>query len=99
MFSKAKKNGPAVAARPARRGGSFSVIGADAIIVGDLTTSENLQVNGRVEGDVHCGGLHQGESGVIAGDIIADEARLEGLVEGAVTAGILILAPSARVTG
>lgn len=99
MFSKSKKEPPATPVKTAKRGGSFSVIGADAVIIGDLVTAENLQVNGRIEGDVRCGALHQGASGVIAGNIVAEEVRLEGLVEGAVSAGLLILAPSARVTG
>ncbi len=99
MFSRTKKDPQGTIARSARRGASFSVIGADAAIVGNLVTSENLQVNGRVEGDVRCGGLHQGPTGIIAGNIVAEEARLEGLVDGAVTAALLILSPSARVTG
>lgn len=98
MF-KTKKAAEAVPVRPAKKGGSFSVIGADVTIVGDLVTGENLQVNGRIDGDVRCGTLHQGASGTIAGNIVAEEARLAGLVDGTVSAGLLILEPSARVTG
>lgn len=98
MF-KDKKRAAAAPVRPARKGGSFSVIGADVTIVGDLVTGSNLQVNGRIDGDVRCGALHQGPGGTIAGNIIADEARLAGLVDGTVSAGLLILEPSARVTG
>lgn len=98
MF-KDKKRAVAAPARPARKGGSFSVIGADVTIVGDLITGSNLQVNGRIDGDVRCGSLHQGPGGTIAGNIVADEARLAGLVDGTVSAGLLILEPSARVTG
>lgn len=99
MFTKARKGATPAPAKPARRGGSFSVIGADVAITGDLVTGENLQVNGRIAGDVRCGTLHQGAGGTIAGNIVADEARLAGLVDGTVSAGRLILEPSARVTG
>lgn len=99
MFNKHRKEAPAAPVKAARRGGSFSVIGADVVIKGDLVTAENLQVNGRIEGDVHCGVLHQGSGGIISGNIVAEEARLAGLVDGTVSAGLLILEPSARVTG
>lgn len=99
MFNSAKKDAGAGATRPAKRGTGFSVIGADVVITGDLATAENLQVNGRIAGDVRCGALHQGEGGTITGNITADEARLAGLVDGTVTARLLILEPSARVTG
>ena len=96
MLSKGKKGAPA---RAARRQGSFSVIGADVVIAGNLVTGENLQVNGRIEGDVRCATLHQGGTGTIAGNIVADEVRLAGLVDGTVSAGLLVLQPSAQVTG
>ncbi|HEY0625439.1 MAG TPA: polymer-forming cytoskeletal protein [Allosphingosinicella sp.] len=99
MFNKPRKEAPAAPVKAARRGGSFSVIGADVVIKGDLVTAENLQVNGRIEGDIQCGVLHQGGSGTIVGNIVAEEARLAGLVDGTVSAGLLILEPSARVTG
>ena len=99
MFSKAKKEPPAAPVKEPKRGGSFSVIGADVVVRGDLATGENLQVNGRIEGDVRCAVLHQGATGTVSGNIVAEEARLAGLVEGTVNAGLLILEPSARVTG
>src|SRR3546814_16149842 len=43
--------------------------------------------------------LSQGESGTIAGNIVTEEARLAGLVDGTVTAQRLILGPTARITG
>ena len=98
MFSKGK-NAAVAPPRQARSTGSFSVIGADVVIAGDVSTAENLQVNGRIEGDVRCSGLIQGSSGTIVGNIYAGEARLAGLVDGMVTARVLMLDPSARVTG
>lgn len=98
MF-KLRKNPPAVPVRAPGRGGGFSVIGADAVVAGNLVTSENVQLNGRIEGDLRCGTLDQRQSGTIVGNIVAEEARLAGLVDGTVSAGLLILEPSARVTG
>ena len=91
MFSKKTNSAPAQP-RQARTG-TFSVIGADVVISGDLITTENLQVNGRIDGNVRCAGLMQGPGGVIAGNIDADEARIAGLVDGAVTTRVLTLDP------
>jgi cytoskeletal protein CcmA (bactofilin family) len=87
------------AAPPRAKSGSFSVIGADALITGNVVTSDNLQVNGRIEGDVRCGILHQGPSGVIVGNIFAEEVHLSGLADGTVGAALVVLETSARVTG
>lgn len=78
---------------------ALSFIGAEVVVTGDIATDARLHVDGRVEGDIRCGILSQGESGTIAGNIVAEEARLAGLVDGTVTARRLILGPTARVTG
>jgi cytoskeletal protein CcmA (bactofilin family) len=95
MFSRTNQ----AASAKAKRGTSFSVIGPDVVVTGDLTTGENLQVSGRIDGDVRCAELHQAANGAIAGNIVAVEARLAGLVDGTVTAGTVVLEASARVTG
>jgi cytoskeletal protein CcmA (bactofilin family) len=81
------------------RGATFSFIGAEVSVTGDIVTTGQLHVDGRVTGDIRCGTLSQGESGAVSGNIVAAEARLAGLVDGTVEAGILTLEPTARVTG
>ena len=83
----------------AARGATFSFIGPEVTVIGDLATTGQLHIDGKVTGDVRCGTLSQGESGEVRGNIEAQEARLAGLVDGAVEAGTLMLEPSARVTG
>ncbi len=96
MFS---RTNPAAPARSGKRSASFSVLGPDVVVTGDLVTAENLQVDGRIDGDLRCAELHQGPDSTIAGNIVADEARLAGLVDGTVTAASVILDSTARVTG
>jgi cytoskeletal protein CcmA (bactofilin family) len=91
MFSKVKAAG--------RPGEAFSYIGSEVTVTGDIATGSELHLDGKVIGDVSCGSLTQGESGEVRGNIRAGEARLAGLVDGAVEAGILTLEASARVTG
>jgi cytoskeletal protein CcmA (bactofilin family) len=92
MFGRGRK---AVGAEEAK----FSFIGPEVTVTGDIETSGRLHIDGKVTGDIRCAALTQGESGVVHGNITADDARLAGLVDGAVEAGALHLEASARVTG
>ena len=94
MFSKGKAAGG-----PGRSGDTFSYIGSEVTVTGDIATASELHLDGKVVGDVSCGALTQGASGEVRGNIKAGEARLAGLVDGAVEAAILNLEASARVTG
>lgn len=97
MFSRTQQT---KTARPARAsGGGLSFIGPEMTIGGDAATTGPLHVDGRIDGHVRCGTLIQGQTGTIAGDIDADEARIAGLVEGTVNARTVIVEPTGRVTG
>ncbi|MFN3475530.1 MAG: polymer-forming cytoskeletal protein [Blastomonas sp.] len=78
---------------------TFSVIGADVVITGNISAKVDLHIDGRVEGDIACASLVQGESSAIHGAITAETARLAGTVDGSVNARELVITASARVTG
>lgn len=78
---------------------TFSVFGADIKIKGDVTASADLHIDGRVEGDVACTSLVQGESGEIVGGVTAESARLSGTVRGTINARELVVLKSARIHG
>ena len=77
----------------------ISVIGVDVVITGNVECKTGLHVDGTVNGDISCLAFSQGESGAVHGNIVAEEARLAGLVDGAVEAGSLTLESSARIMG
>ena len=81
------------------RGSDFSFIGPEVTVTGDISTPGAIHVDGNVTGDIRCGTLTQGEGGAVRGNIVASEARLAGLIDGGVEAGILTLEASARITG
>jgi cytoskeletal protein CcmA (bactofilin family) len=95
MFSRSKSG----TAGSAKGRDTYSFIGPEVVVTGDIASPGQLHVDGKVTGDVRCGSLSQGESGAIAGNINADEARLAGLIDGAVSAGTLLLEATARITG
>ncbi|HYD24644.1 MAG TPA: polymer-forming cytoskeletal protein [Croceibacterium sp.] len=78
---------------------TFSVIGADVTIRGDVEASADLHVDGVVVGDLACTSLVQGESSRIEGAISAETARLAGTVKGTITVRELVILKSARVDG
>ena len=89
-----------MAVKPVANGGStFSVIGADVAIKGNVEASADLHVDGVIEGDTVCTSLVQGESGRIEGAITADTARLAGTVKGTITVRELVVLRSARIDG
>lgn len=99
MFSR-DRSAPSPVAKPIRNGTSgMSFIGPEMVVSGDMASDAQLHVDGRIDGDVRCNQLIQGDAGTIAGNIEADEARLAGTVEGKVTARSLIVEASARILG
>lgn len=103
MFSKkpADLPPPAPVARASKpmSSGTFSVIGGDVTIKGDVEASVDLHVDGRIEGDIACASLVQGEASVISGSIKAESARLAGKVEGSIEARDLVVLRTARLDG
>jgi cytoskeletal protein CcmA (bactofilin family) len=78
---------------------TFSVIGTDVKIKGDVTASADLHVDGRIEGDITCASLVQGESSEVQGQIKAESARLAGKIVGSIHVRDLVILKSARVEG
>jgi cytoskeletal protein CcmA (bactofilin family) len=101
MFSKSKQGPdaalPAVSA--GAKGATFSVIGSDVVITGDIRATVDLHIDGKVQGDVTCASLVQGQGSHISGAIQADQARMAGTVEGSLTVKTLVIEATARITG
>lgn len=104
MFSKKPEPAPARHNRRASdksvaNNSTFSVIGADVTIKGDLSASTELHVDGRIEGDLTCASLVQGESSVIEGGVTAESARLAGTLTGSISARELVILRTAHIHG
>lgn len=78
---------------------TFSVLGSDLSIKGDIKASADLHIDGAVEGDIACSSLVQGETSVVTGAVKAETARLAGTVNGSITARELVILRSARING
>lgn len=105
MFSK-KTDEPARSAPPkapsksvSRGNSTFSVIGSDVTIKGNIEASADLHVDGAIEGDITCASIVQGEDSVITGAVEAQTARLAGTIKGSINSRELIILQSARIEG
>ncbi len=99
MFSKK----PELTARPSTNstmvGSTFSVLGPDIAINGNLMAKMDLHLDGRINGDISCAALIQGEASEVAGTVVAESARVAGRIKGSITAGVLVILKTARIEG
>jgi cytoskeletal protein CcmA (bactofilin family) len=76
-----------------------STLSQDLLIVGNLKTTGDIQVEGQVEGDIHAHLLTVGETAVIKGEIVADDVVVNGRIVGRVRGLKVRLTSTARVEG
>jgi len=76
-----------------------SIISADLKIIGDLSSSGEIQIDGEVSGDIRSKVLLVGEGASIKGEIRAETVRVHGHVNGQIKATFVNLAKTAHVVG
>ena len=80
-------------------GSTFSIIGDDVVITGNISAEVDLHIDGKVDGDIECAALVQGPSSEINGGITAQSARMAGTVNGSIDARELVIESTARISG
>ena len=113
MFSKSSKE-PAEAAaipqqqpaspavppkRTGRANGVPSIFSAEVTVRGMILSQGDVQVDGKIEGDIRACSLVIGEKAVVTGDVYAEEATIRGRVDGSISARKVQLAATCRVSG
>lgn len=91
-----------VAAQPkrnSRTNGVPSIISAEVIVRGTMLSAGDLQVDGKVEGDVRAYSLVIGEKSVIVGDVYAEDIVVRGRVEGSICARKVQLCATCQAVG
>src|SRR4030042_4010985 len=81
----------------ARRG--VTVIGNGLKIVGSVTAEGLVEVNGQVEGDLHCTSLIVSPKACIRGGVQAERVVVNGKIEGPIRGGDVVLKSRAVVVG
>lgn len=76
-----------------------TVIAKGLKIVGSVTAEGLVELNGQVEGEIHCTSLVVSRQAQVVGAIQAERVVVDGSVEGPIRGGQVILKSQARVVG
>jgi len=76
-----------------------SILSADVVFVGNISSGGDIQIDGTVEGDIRSMSLTIGEKATINGEIVADDVTVRGRVIGSIHARRVQLCSSCHVEG
>ena len=82
--------------RRRRRG---TIIEEGLKITGSVSAEGLVEINGRIEGDVHCSSLIISPKAAISGAVEADKVLVDGRVEGPIRGSEVVLKSHAHVVG
>ncbi len=82
---------------PNRSNAVPSILGSDLIITGDIKTDGDVQIDGRLDGNIKAGIVTIGEQGAVNGKITAGSVHVRGKITGKVDAKSIDLAETANV--
>lgn len=74
-----------------------SILANDLIITGDIKTSGDVQIDGRLDGNIKAGRVTIGEKGIINGKVVAETVSVRGKVTGKIDALTIELTDTANV--
>jgi cytoskeletal protein CcmA (bactofilin family) len=76
-----------------------SIVGEDLVITGNVDSRGEIQVDGEIRGDVHCGSLLLGDKSTISGGVIAEDIVVRGKVVGSIRGLCVTLQAQSHVEG
>ena len=82
-----------------RRRSRGTIIEEGLKITGSVSAEGLVEINGRIEGDVHCSSLIISSKAVISGGVEADKVLVDGRVEGPIRGSEVVLKSHAHVVG
>ena len=91
------KKSASPAPAPIRNASAPSLLGRDLIITGDIKTDGEVQIDGRLDGNLTAGTVTIGEQGAVNGKVVATMVHVRGKVTGKIDANTIELADTANV--
>jgi len=77
----------------------MSVISRALKITGQLESTEDIQIDGEIEGDVRAVNVKVGNNAKIKGGVYGEQVELAGTVEGKIEAKKVVLTATAHMSG
>lgn len=99
MFEKNTSQPAKPSREPREKDLPTTVISADTKIVGSIDTTQNLRVEGLIEGNITCAKLTVDAEGTINGDVLAESIVSNGTINGTVKTDMLRLNKTSRIDG
>ena len=100
MFGKKKQTNTGLTGNQLKRTNHTpSIISEDMRLTGSLTSQGEVQLDGRVDGDVRVSLLVIGITGVVEGSVIADSVVVKGKIIGSLNASKVIIEQTAELHG
>jgi cytoskeletal protein CcmA (bactofilin family) len=97
MFTKPKAN--AASDRAAGRRGPPSIVAADMRVLGNLESDGDVQIDGRVDGDLRIRSVTIGEGATVNGAVFGETIVVAGSVNGEIRGQSVMLSATAKVVG
>lgn len=85
--------------RSAMKTKALSILSSDLTVTGSIVSEGEVQLDGKVNGDVRASSLTIGEEATVDGEVISENVVIRGKVKGSVRARQVQLASTARVEG
>ncbi len=76
-----------------------SIIGEDLTITGNVASKGEIQVDGEIQGDIHCGSLLLGDKSQVIGSVVAEDIVVRGRVVGSIRGLRVTLQAQSHVEG
>ena len=76
-----------------------SIISEGTHIVGDITTDGEVQIDGKVEGNIRCHSLIVADTGEVSGKVTCESITVHGTLTGTVHGKSVSLSSTARMVG
>jgi cytoskeletal protein CcmA (bactofilin family) len=107
MFTKKPEAGDSVTKMGERLGGETkteskmipSIIGEGLTITGNVASKGEIQVDGEIQGDIHCGSLLLGDTAQVVGGVIAEDIVVRGRVVGSIRGVRVTLQAQSHIEG
>ncbi len=92
---------PSNSAEPIKGLGNMvpSIIGEDLAVTGNIVSKGEVQIEGEVQGDIHCSSVIIGDKALVTGGVVADDVVVRGRIVGSIRGNRVTLQSSCHVEG